>query len=126
MRSDDIADKATEAFFAEVFKHVPAGTTGDFAPDATLAFEQAARDAVAMILRNAPTKRYVVAYEVTWQPTGKEGEDDDGPMDFTHSLDCADERFVNYGIVAIGDIGHVARTLTQYQDERIAEGTRGV
>lgn len=48
-----VADQATEAFFARLFELVPPGTTGDFPPDATMAFEQAARDAVATILLNA-------------------------------------------------------------------------
>lgn len=116
-----LADKATEAFFAELFKHVPAGTTGDFPPDATMAFEKAAREAVATILANAPTRKYVVAYEVEWQPTGTEAEDDDGPMDFTHSLECTDERFVNYGIVAIGDAAHVERELFSLRAQQALE-----
>lgn len=118
-RVEEFADKATEAFFTELFKHVPAGTTGDFPPDATMAFERAAREAVATILANTPTKKYIVAYEVEWRPTGDEAEDDDGPMDFTHSLECTDERFVTYGIVAIGDSAHVEEELRRQRAEAL-------
>lgn len=113
---NDFADKATEAFFARLFELVPAGTTGDFPPDATMAFEQAARDAVATIMRNAPTQKYVVAYEVEWAPM-KPG--DDAPMDRAHSLEYTDERVLDYSMVGIGTAAEVEAAL---RDLRSAQG----
>lgn len=49
-----LAEEAREAFFKVVFDAMPAGTSGDFPPDAHVAFEQAAIAAVRTIALNAP------------------------------------------------------------------------
>lgn len=112
-RVEELAAKATEGFFAELFKHVPAGTTGDFPPDATMAFEQAAKDAVRTILLNAPAKRYVIAYEVDWQPE-TDDPDEDAPLDQHHSLEVEDSRISDYRIIAIGSPGDVRNELWEH------------
>lgn len=49
---DRVAELATQAFFATVAAALPAGTPGDFPPDAHVAFEQAAQSAVRTMLLN--------------------------------------------------------------------------
>ncbi len=116
-----LADKATEAFFAELFNHVPAGTTGDFSPEASAAFEQAARDVVATILRNATPKRYVIAYEVDWIPNGV--ADEDPPLDRDHSLEW--DHITDYRIVGIGSAAEVERALHDLRAQEALERAEG-
>lgn len=103
-RIEEIAARASEMFFAEVFKYLPEGTTGDFPPDATIAFEKAAADAVRTLMLNVPPKKYYLLYEVEWAAT-EPGED--APMDREHHLETTDDRITSYQLLAIGDAGEI-------------------
>lgn len=107
---EEIAAKASEAFFAEVFKHFPDGTSGDFPPDATMIWEQATEMAVRTLALNIPQKKYFVLYEVEWSATS---EDEDAPMDFAHSLGVTDDRITTHGMIAIGDREEIFAVLSE-------------
>lgn len=57
-RIDSAVSDAQEAFWAEIVKHYPEITTGDFPPDAHLAFEEAClKAATVWVEGNSPVGR---------------------------------------------------------------------